>query len=195
MHVHEDVHEEVSPGRPEDVYVHVHEDGHVHEWLPFFGPLRGFAKKHGPPSRQGASEFVMSLESTIAELMTPIPYTVGRDVTIAEATEKMQAHGIRHLPVLHGGKLVGLVSDRDAGLIGALNDVDPTKVTVEEAMSNPWTVQDGAQISDVVREMTEHKYGSALVVDAKGNLVGIFTTHDALQALSELLEAARLAAS
>lgn len=135
----------------------------------------------------------MSLESTISELMTPIPHTIGRDVTITEATEKMVAHGIRHLPVLHGGKLVGVVSDRDAGLIGALNDVDPTKVTVEEAMSNPWTVEDTARVSDVVREMTEHKYGSALIVDGRGTLVGIFTTHDALKALSELLEAARLA--
>lgn len=137
----------------------------------------------------------MSLESTIAELMTPIPYTIGRDATIAEALEKMRAHGIRHLPVLHGGKLVGIVSDRDLGLIGALNDVDPTKVTVEEAMSDPWTVPYTAHVNDVVREMTEHKYGSALIVDEHNKLVGIFTTHDALQALSELLEAAQLAAS
>ncbi len=137
----------------------------------------------------------MSLESTVAELMTPIPYTIGRDATLEEAAEKMRAHGIRHLPVLHGGKLVGIVSDRDLGLIGSLNDVDPTKVSVEEAMSNPWTVPYTAQLSDVVREMTEHKYGSVLVVDEKKNLVGIFTTHDALEALSELLEAARLAAS
>ena len=59
-------------------------------------------------------------------------------------------------------------------------------------MSNPWTVLDSAQLSDVVREMVEHKYGSALVVDVKGHLVGIFTTHDALQALSEILEGDRL---
>ena len=124
--------------------------------------------------------------------MTRVPLTVGREVTIAYATEKMLEAGIRHLPVLESGKLVGVISERDAGVIGALNDVDPTKVKVEEAMSNAWTVLDTAQLSDVVREMVEHKYGSALVVDVKGHLVGIFTTHDALQALSEILEGDRL---
>ena len=127
--------------------------------------------------------------------MTKVPLTVGREVTIEYATTKMLEHGIRHLPVLEAGKLVGVLSERDAGLIGALNDVDPTKVTVEEAMSNPWTVLETAQLNDVVREMTEHKYGSALVVDVKGHLVGIFTTHDALQALSEILEGDRLSSA
>ena len=138
----------------------------------------------------------MGLESSIGELMSPIPFTIGQEQTIAAAQEKMRVHGIRHLPVLHGGKLVGLISDRDAGLIGALNDVDPEKVIVEEAMSaDPWTVTMDAQVSDVIREMVEHKYGSALVVDQKGPLVGIFTSHDALKTLSEILEAYRLAES
>lgn len=130
--------------------------------------------------------------TTIGDVMTAQPFTIGQEQTIAVALAKMTEHRIRHLPVLHGGQLVGLLSDRDAGLIGSLNDVDPNKITVEEAMSlNPWTVTIHASLSDVVREMTQHKYGSAIVVDLRGHVVGIFTTHDALEALSELLEAQR----
>jgi acetoin utilization protein AcuB len=137
----------------------------------------------------------MSLESTVGDLMTKVPLTVGRGVTIEYASGKMREHDIRHLPVMEGGKLIGVVSERDVALAGALNDVDPTKVAVEEAMSNPWTVLESAQLVDVVREMTVHKYGSALVVDVEGHLVGIFTTHDALQALSEILEGDRLSSA
>ena len=130
--------------------------------------------------------------TTVAERMTSQPHTIGQEQTIAAAIEKMREHRIRHLPVLHGGQLVGLISDRDAGLIGALNDVDPTAIKVEEAMSpNPWTVEQSTPLRDVVREMIEHKYGSAIVVDQKSHVIGIFTTHDALRALDELLRAAQ----
>ncbi len=126
--------------------------------------------------------------STIADVMTAIPFTIGKTQTIATAIGKMQEHNIRHLPVLHGGELVGIVSERDAGLIGALNDVNPEEVNVEEAMTtNPWTVSPETSLREVVGEMVEHKYGSALVLDSHGHVVGIFTTHDALKSLSAML--------
>ena len=43
--------------------------------------------------------------------------------------------------MLSGGKLVGIITDRDLALIETLKDVDPTKVSVEDAMSQaPYTV-------------------------------------------------------
>lgn len=135
----------------------------------------------------------MTKATTIAEWMTPLPHTVGQEQTLSAAQALMDKHHIRHLPVLHGGKLVGLLSERDVGLIGALNDVNPDEVKVEEAMSpEPWTVRHDSAVTDVIREMTRHKYGSAVVVDAHGKLLGIFTTHDALQVLGEILEGQRL---
>lgn len=44
-------------------------------------------------------------------------------------------HQIRHLPVLDGGKLVGIVTQRDLHLVETLKGVDQQTVTVEEAMS------------------------------------------------------------
>ena len=47
----------------------------------------------------------------------------------------MREHGIRHLPVLDGGRLAGVVSERDLLFIDKLVDVDHERVPVSEAMS------------------------------------------------------------
>ncbi len=124
----------------------------------------------------------------IDRYMTPSPHSVGQDQALVHAHKLMRAHNIRHLPVLHGGKLVGVLSDRDLHLIESLRDVDPSKVTIEEAMSpTPYTVSPKAPLDEVVREMAQHKYGCAVVED-NGKVVGVFTTVDAMRAFAEMLE-------
>lgn len=124
----------------------------------------------------------------IARYMSTTPHTIGREQTLATAHKLMREHRVRHLPVLDGGKLVGVVSDRDLALIETLRDVDATKVTVEDAMTqSPYTVSPDAGLDEVVATMAEHRYGSAIVMD-NGEVVGVFTTVDALTALAELLQ-------
>jgi len=124
----------------------------------------------------------------ISAFMTKSPHTVGRNQTLAHAHEVMRKHNIRHLPVLEGGKLVGLVTERDLRLIETLKDVDPSEVTVEEAMSQEvYSVTPEALLADVAKEMAEHKYGSAVVMEGASKVVGIFTTVDAMSALSSVL--------
>ena len=80
-----------------------------------------------------------------------------------------------------------MLTDRDLHLIETLRDVDPQKVTVEEAMSsNPYAVAPDALLDEVVAEMAEHKYGSAVVMQNQ-KVVGVFTTVDVCRALAELL--------
>ena len=50
---------------------------------------------------------------TAGEVMTPDVVTVGPDATILEAARLMQDSQVRHLPVLDGGKPVGIISIRD----------------------------------------------------------------------------------
>ena len=46
----------------------------------------------------------------------------------------MRDHGVRHLPVLDGGQIVGMLSQRDLLLVEAMPGVNPTEVRVEEAI-------------------------------------------------------------
>lgn len=121
--------------------------------------------------------------------MSRTPLTIGRDQPMSEAHRLMRAHAIRHLPVLHGGRLVGLVSDRDLHLVETLRDVDPEKVTVEEAMSpEPYVIAPEQPIDAVVTAMAERKLGSAVVMRQR-EVLGIFTTIDALHAFAAVLRA------
>jgi acetoin utilization protein AcuB len=120
--------------------------------------------------------------------MTTTPLTIGSEQTIAKAASLMSEHHIRHLPVLHGGRLLGVLSDRDVKLIETFRDVDASKTRVEEAMTEqPYTVDPETPLDQVVRTMAEKKFGSAVVLQNQ-RVVGIFTTVDACQALSELLQ-------
>jgi acetoin utilization protein AcuB len=123
----------------------------------------------------------------VRKYMSTSPHTIGADQTMAHAHDVMRKHGIRHLPVLTGRRLVGLLSDGDLHLIETLRDVDPRKVQVEEAMSDTvYSVTPATPLDEVVKEMARHKYGSAVVMD-NGNVVGVFTTVDACQAFAEML--------
>ena len=124
---------------------------------------------------------------TISKYMTAFPHTIGADQSLKKADKMMAEHRIRHLPVLNGGELVGILSDRDVKLVETFRDVDPEKVTVEDAYTpDPYITSPNANLADVCAEMAQHKYGCALVVDNK-RLVGIFTWVDALHAMHELM--------
>ncbi|MFO0622190.1 MAG: CBS domain-containing protein [Polyangia bacterium] len=123
----------------------------------------------------------------IQKYMSTSPHTVRPDLTLADAAAVMREHNIRHLPVLNGGALVGVLSIRDIHLIETLKDVDPAKVKVEDAMTQEvYVVSPDSPLDEVVDELAAKKYGSA-IVEQNGKVVGIFTVIDALQALSELL--------
>ncbi|MBK8254433.1 MAG: CBS domain-containing protein [Polyangiaceae bacterium] len=121
--------------------------------------------------------------------MTTSPHTIGLDQPLVHAHAIMSKYAIRHLPVLNGGKLVGVLTDRDLHLVETLKDVNPNEVTVEDAMSgNPYTVAPDAPLDEVAAAMAEHKYGSAVVMDNQ-HVVGVLTTVDIARALSEILRA------
>jgi acetoin utilization protein AcuB len=129
----------------------------------------------------------MTKELTIADRMTKTPHLIGAEQSMKTAHDLMRAHEIRHLPVLHGGKLIGLLSVRDLHLVETLPDVDPETVRVEEAMTQDvYAVEPKTPLKQVVKEMVARKLGSAVVVEGT-KVVGVFTTIDALDLLAERL--------
>ena len=127
---------------------------------------------------------------TVREFMTALPHTIGRKQSLASAQEKMRLSGLRHLPVLDGGLLAGVLSQRDAYFVETIAGVDPEKVAVEEAMSvDVYSVAPDTPLLDVAAEMADHKYGCAVVTQGT-HVVGIFTVVDALRALVAITAAA-----
>ncbi|MEM9452769.1 MAG: CBS domain-containing protein [Myxococcota bacterium] len=123
----------------------------------------------------------------ISEIMSPLTHSIGDEQPMAEATHRMHQFSIRHLPVLRGGRLVGIVSERDLALVESLPGVDPNTVTVGEAMTaEPFAVPPDASLQAVLREMAEHKWGTVVVIDGV-TPIGIVTTTDALRLCVELL--------
>jgi acetoin utilization protein AcuB len=128
-----------------------------------------------------------SRELTVADRMTRTPQVIGVEQSLTAAHELMRSNGIRHLPVLHGGKLVGVLSQRDLHFVESLRDVNPDEVAVEEAMTQDvYAVPPRTPLREVVNEMAERKLGSAVVVEGQ-KIVGMFTTVDALDTLAGVL--------
>jgi acetoin utilization protein AcuB len=120
----------------------------------------------------------------VEQHMTVSPVVIGVGDTLSDAHRVMRERGIRHLPVLEAGRLVGVVSQRDLYIAESLSGVDPATDTVREAMSGePYTVPPGAPLDEVAATMAERRLGSAIVVD-RGAVIGVFTTVDALRALA-----------
>jgi acetoin utilization protein AcuB len=118
--------------------------------------------------------------------MSVSPVVIGVGDTLAAAHRVMRERGVRHLPVLDAGRLVGVVSQGDLVLAESVAGVDPATDCVREAMSgDPYAVPPGAPLEEVAATMAERRLGSAIVVD-RGVVIGVFTTVDALRALALL---------
>jgi len=74
-------------------------------------------------------------EVRISEVMTKDIITVGPQTTLREAAKNMADRWIRRLPVVDGGKVVGVISQRDlAGVLaGALNEPEALTALVESS--------------------------------------------------------------
>ncbi len=123
----------------------------------------------------------------IDKFMTSMPHTINPSQPIKTAMEMMREYNIRHLPVQDGGKLIGLITDRDVKLVSSFTHAQ--ELLVEDAMTpDPYTIRPDAALDHVVFEMAEHKYGCAVVKQENGKVVGIFTAVDGLRTLGEVLQ-------
>lgn len=121
----------------------------------------------------------------VRQYMTHLPVEAERCETLAEASALMARHDIRHVPVMSGSQLSGIVSQRDIFAAQARLGEQADRVPLQEiCQSDVLTVSPLTAIDEVARQMLRHKAGSAVVVDG-GFVVGIFTATDALRVLSE----------
>ncbi|MBX3700098.1 MAG: CBS domain-containing protein [Dokdonella sp.] len=127
------------------------------------------------------------IDVSVEEFTTPDPITVREDTGIEELRRLMDQHGIRHLPVLRDGRVVGVVSDRDVRAVVGLSVAEKLQVCASDIMADdPLTVSARASLDEVAYAMAQRKVGSAIVTEANGRFLGIFTASDALNALIEI---------
>jgi acetoin utilization protein AcuB len=123
----------------------------------------------------------------VSDYMTQAPVCVQLDADLEVALRLMQEHRIRHLPVMDGKGLCGIVSDRDLSVIESLLPDEWARICVAEAMTpEPYTVPPDSALWEVAKCMAGEKLGCAVVVGDDGQVLGLFTTTDALRVLAEL---------
>lgn len=125
----------------------------------------------------------------VSRYMTNEPYTVPPTVSAAAAESVMQSHLIRHLPILDGDRLVGLVSAAELAALHTAPGVDLEKLPIAKVMTRPVTVWGAMPLDEVAERMSAEKVECVVVLGGHG-VQGIFTASDALTALSQLLQRA-----
>ncbi len=124
---------------------------------------------------------------SVRDVMTPSAITVAAADNLHDAQEVMSRNGIRHLPVLDGANLVGVLSDRDIAVALSFKGNNPKNTTAAEvAARDIYVTHPASPLAEVAAEMADKRYGSAVVTDG-GDVVGIFTTTDACRALGQIL--------
>ena len=132
----------------------------------------------------------------VKDRMTPNPITISPDTSFPDAFRTIREKGIRYLPVVdRKGRLIGIVTQSD------LLRASPSSATtltvfemnyllahlqVQEVMSSPITVPEGAPLEEAARLMVEEKI-SCLPVMRDGELAGIITETDIFKAFVEIL--------
>jgi acetoin utilization protein AcuB len=124
------------------------------------------------------------------------PITIGPEDSFRHAMTLIRQKGIRHLPVLDGNRLVGIVTDRD------IRQASPSpatsleihelhylleKVKIHEIMTKKvHSVTPATPVEEAARLMLQHKIGGLPVLE-EGRLVGIITETDILSAFVEVM--------
>ena len=133
----------------------------------------------------------------VSDIMSTDVITLIEDETLAHAKSCMDRGRIRHLPVVRGRRLVGLVTHRDllAASFSIFAEVEPAEqrrvfvtIPVAEAMHRDVvTVRPDDSVAEVASILLDNKYGCLPVVDEAGDLVGIVTEADFLRLTVRLL--------
>ncbi len=134
----------------------------------------------------------------VRDIMTAEPAAVQYNATLGEVADLLYEMDIRHVPVVHGNELVGMISDRDIRASSS-----PTEVELEYPNAANWenqkvnTVMSSGvlsvvaddPISDVIQLMVEQKLSAVPVTDDHdGTLIGIVSYIDILVALQDTLD-------
>jgi acetoin utilization protein AcuB len=131
----------------------------------------------------------MKRNPQVIAFMTPFPHSIDVDAPLEDAHKLMREHRFRHVPVMSGGEIVGVLTDRDIKLVLGpdFGSPDERELRVRDAyVERPCVVPASTPVAKVARVMAQNRIGSAIVTK-HGKLVGIFTVTDACRAVAEII--------
>jgi len=119
-------------------------------------------------------------EPLLKQLMTPFPYAVELDATLARAKSLLETHRFHHLPVIQEHRPVGFISDREiaTGLAAAVRLDNPANLLVRDVyVPDPCIVDINTPLESVLQAMSE-RHIEAVIVTRKDRLAGVLTSMD-----------------
>lgn len=122
----------------------------------------------------------------VSEWMEKQLITISKETTIQEAIALMKKHSIRHLPVVEGKRLIGLVTEgdmRQAFVASLIEDLSIDDLMIKD----PITISEDIEIEDAAKIIYYNKIGGLPVVDAENQILGIITVADIMAAFIELM--------
>ncbi len=135
----------------------------------------------------------MANKLTVGEWMTRNPITIEQDASVIEAIHLLKEKNIRRLPVMKGGRLAGIVTERMLLTFtpGKSTSLDTwelhyllARTPVTDAMNpKPHTVTPETELVDAAQLIHDRKLNGITVENEHGDLVGILTTTNVLEAL------------
>lgn len=121
------------------------------------------------------------MNEKIASIMTRNVVTVAPTDMLSRAKELMFANDIHHLPVVEGKKLVGMISTYDLAKLGkAFSEYD--QIRVSDVMTRKLAkLEPNDKVGAAAEIFLEHLFHGLPIVNERGELMGILTTHDILR--------------
>src|ERR1043166_23355 len=116
----------------------------------------------------------------VKEVMTPDAKSIWMTQNLAEAAKEMWENDCGALPVVKDGKkIVGMLTDRDICMAGAIRDRGLGQISVEEIMNQEvYAAQPEQDIKLALETMREHKIRRLPVLNLEGELTGIVSMND-----------------
>lgn len=123
--------------------------------------------------------------TTARDLMTAPAECLSSSDTLADAARQLAKHDVGSMPVVDGGRLVGVLTDRDIVVSGLAKGLDTNSATVGEvATSDVVTVNAGDDAAAVAKVLAEKQIRRVPVVDGD-EVVGVIAQADVARKLDE----------
>ena len=134
-----------------------------------------------------------------SDLMTPEPITVTEGTSLRTVNDRMKMLRVRHMPVVRGDRLVGIVTHRDVLAASLSKIADPDSEMADEILAqipvgevmveDIYTVKTDTDLVEAINTMLSRKIGCVPVTNGDDELVGIVTESDFVKLTRTLLEA------